>query len=193
MERLHDVIGDPPGLAICTDVGKGLAEVKYIFTIVEHRECMRHLVTNFKKKFNGKVYDENLWPAAYAWQIEKYEEHMDNMRLSSDEVQPWLDKDHPNLWVRSKFSTITKVDYVTNNLAESFNNWINKYKGIHVIDLVNILRQMIMMKFQQRREVAAKLHGVILPHIMIELTSKSFDLKYEIMRNGDDTTEIAGR
>jgi hypothetical protein len=66
MERLHDVIGDPSGLAICTDVGKDLAEVKSIFTIVEHRECMRHLVTNFKKKFNGKVYDENLWPAAYA-------------------------------------------------------------------------------------------------------------------------------
>jgi hypothetical protein len=28
---------------------------------------------------------------------------------------------------------------------------------------------------------------------MTELTPKSFDLKYEIMRNGDDTTEIAGR
>jgi hypothetical protein len=31
-----------------------------------HRECRRHLVTNFKKRFHGKVYDENLWPAALA-------------------------------------------------------------------------------------------------------------------------------
>jgi hypothetical protein len=66
MERMHDVIEDHPGLAICTDARKGLITVKDVFKTTEHRECMRHLVTNFKKRFHGKVYDENLWPAAYA-------------------------------------------------------------------------------------------------------------------------------
>jgi hypothetical protein len=31
MESLHDVIGDPLGLAICTDTGKCLITVKDVF------------------------------------------------------------------------------------------------------------------------------------------------------------------
>jgi hypothetical protein len=122
MERLHDVIGDPPGLVICTDEGKGLIIVTDVFETIEHRECMRHLVTNFKKRFHGKVYDENLWPATYAWQPKKYDQHMENITATNSKIQPWIDQYHPHIWMRSKFSTLTKVDYVTNNLAESFNN-----------------------------------------------------------------------
>ena len=37
--------------------------VKEVFPEAEHRECMFHLVTNFKKKFHGKVFDDHLWAA----------------------------------------------------------------------------------------------------------------------------------
>jgi hypothetical protein len=42
-------------------------------------------------------------------------------------VKDWL-IDDGNLTARSQFSTIFKVDYVTNNLAECFNSWIKHYK-----------------------------------------------------------------
>jgi zinc finger SWIM domain-containing protein 3 len=54
MEKLHDCIGDPLGLAICTDAGKGLSAVKTVFRNAEHRECMRHLVTNLRRSFAGR-------------------------------------------------------------------------------------------------------------------------------------------
>jgi hypothetical protein len=95
--------------------------------------------------------------------------------------------------MRSKFSTLTKVDYVTNNLAESFNNWINKIKALNIVDLVDVLNQMIMTKFDQRGTVARRLSGVIMPHVMAELNAKSFDLKYEIRRNCDDRAEVSKR
>jgi hypothetical protein len=38
------------------------------------------------------------------------------------------------LWSRSQFSTYSKVDYETNNLAESFNNWVKQYKGLNLAD-----------------------------------------------------------
>jgi hypothetical protein len=95
--------------------------------------------------------------------------------------------------MRSKFSTLTKVDYVTNNLAESFNNWINKIKALNIVDLVDVLNQMIMTKFDQRGTVARRLSGVIMPHVMTELNAKSFDLKYEIRRNCDDRAEVSKR
>jgi transposase-like protein len=62
MERLRDGIGSIQVLAICIDVGQGvMAGVKEVFPDVEHRECMLHLVMNFKKKYHGKIFDDHLW------------------------------------------------------------------------------------------------------------------------------------
>lgn len=49
--------------------------VKDVFPHVEHRECTVHLVNNFKKRFHGKVFDDNLWPAAYAWNPYYFNKH----------------------------------------------------------------------------------------------------------------------
>ena len=66
LQNLRDLIGYPSGLVIQTDACKGLeTAVEAVFPGVEHRECMRHLVQNFTKKFKGKVFTDNLWPAAY--------------------------------------------------------------------------------------------------------------------------------
>ena len=52
MTQLHKAIGDLPVLAICTDACKGLEKVvKNVFPHAEHRECFRHLMQNFIKKF----------------------------------------------------------------------------------------------------------------------------------------------
>jgi len=46
--------------------GKGIdkAVTKIFSNGVEHRECMRHLVKNFQKRFRGEVFEKNLWPAS---------------------------------------------------------------------------------------------------------------------------------
>ena len=65
MERLRGVIGHPPGLVIHTDACNGLQiAVDSIFLGVEHRECMKDLFVNFMKKFKGKIFEDNLWPAS---------------------------------------------------------------------------------------------------------------------------------
>ena len=35
----------------------------------EHSECMFHLVSNFKKRYHGKVFDDHLWVAAHSWNL----------------------------------------------------------------------------------------------------------------------------
>ena len=61
MQRLRDAVGSPLGLAICTDTGQAfMTGVKEVFPSAEHRECMLHLVTNFKKRYTGKVFEDHL-------------------------------------------------------------------------------------------------------------------------------------
>ena len=65
-------IGTPIGLAISTDTCKGLGKaVQDVYPSVEHRECMRHLWKNFKKRYSGDLFNYNMWPVAKACTIEK--------------------------------------------------------------------------------------------------------------------------
>jgi hypothetical protein len=74
LSQLREAIGSPRGLAICTDAGQAMmAGMGAVFPRAEHRECMYHLVTNFKNRFHGKVFDDHLWAAAYSWNLYLFE------------------------------------------------------------------------------------------------------------------------
>ena len=67
MSHLREAIGSPRGLTICTDAGQAvMAGVGEVFLGAKCRECMFHLVANFKKRYQGKVFDDHLWAAAYS-------------------------------------------------------------------------------------------------------------------------------
>jgi 5,10-methylenetetrahydrofolate reductase len=102
----------------------------------------------------------------------------------------YLRKCHNKLWSRSQFLTICKVDYVTNNLAESFNNWVKEHKSMDLDDFMDKIRQMIMNKWNQRRKISRQLGGFILPHIMKMLNEKSRELNLEVVECSEDVGEI---
>ena len=95
LERLRHVIGCPDGLAIHTDACKGLeTAVEAVFPLGEYRECMQYLAGNFVKKFRGKVYDENLWPAAYTCSKLKHNHHLKVLYKANPKVKDYLEKHH---------------------------------------------------------------------------------------------------
>lgn len=75
----------------------------------------------------------------------------------------YLRKSHTRLWIRNQFSTICKMDYVTNNLAESFNDRIKHHKSLNLDDFMGKIRQMLMIKWNQRRKISRNLDGSVLP------------------------------
>ena len=104
MQRLRDAIGSPLGLAICTDAGQAvMVGVKEVFPSAEHRECMLHLVTNFKKRYTGKVFEDHLWAAAYSWSPYIFEKNWSAMDEANPEAMDYIRKHHSKIWTRSQF------------------------------------------------------------------------------------------
>ena len=194
MDKLHSAIGSPKGLVLSTDAGKVIdTAVTRVFTNgVEHRECMRHLVKNFQKRFSGEVFERNLWPASRAYRQDIFESHYNEMKEACPKATEWIDNFHKHIWTRCQFSTLSKCDYVTNNIAETFNSWIRHEKSLPVVDLMDKIRQMIMERMSVRKRLAVKLTGTILPSVMKSLYARSRDLGYKLYSAHSHLGEIGG-
>ena len=193
LQNLRRAIAHPNGLVIHTDACKGLeVAVDNVFPGVEHRECMRHLAANFAKKFKGKVYSDNLWPAALTCSVKKHNYHMRQL-YKNEKVKEYLETHHSKLWARSQFSELSKVDYVHNNLAESFNSTIRKLKGLYMVDLLDKIRIEYMEKFHFRANIAAaKFMGhIVIPAVLNELKQKTEGLDMSMKLCSATKAEVA--
>jgi hypothetical protein len=99
-------------------------------------------------------------------------------------VKEYLEKDHPKLWARSKFNDICKVDYVNNNLAESFNAWIRKVKRLNLVDMLDKIRQVIIAKFKLHQKIVSEnfVGHKIIPNVMKSLHGKTRSLKMTLTK-----------
>jgi hypothetical protein len=115
------------------------------------------------------------------------------MAKAKPESMKYLKQNHKKLWSRSQYRFDSKVDYVTNNLAESFNNWIKKDKGKHIDDLLDTFRQKLLIKWNIRKKVAKKFEGKILPHIVKKLREDSYNLDIDVITEGDGIAELCAK
>ena len=160
MTQMKKVVGDMTVLAICSDAQKGLMHaVNDVFPYAERRECFRHLMGNYVKHHAGS---EHMYPAARAYRRDVFEHHVSQVR-NVHKIVEYLDQHHKFLWYRSGFNKDIKCDYITNNMAEVFNNWVKDHKDLPVCDLAEKIREMTMERFHRRRRIAQKLEGRILP------------------------------
>jgi transposase-like protein len=172
MHQLKKAIGDLPVLAICFDACKGLENVvKNVFPNAEQKECFYHMVRNFKKRYRGFGM---IYPAARAYTKDIFYDNIAKMLSESEAVVQWLRTNHNLLWYRCGFNLEIKCEYITSNIAESFNNWIRDHKDLPVADLVDKIREMIMVLRNKRRNIAYRLpEGRIFPAIMVQLRANT--------------------
>ena len=125
------------------------------------------------KKFRGKVFDDNLWPTSYTCSQKKHSHHLRAMYSENPSMETWLETHHDKLWTRSKFGHTCKVDYVTSNLVESFNEKIKGLKALFLSEISNKIRQMIMHKMVLRNRIG---HVSYVGHLSIPSVIKALHL-----------------
>ena len=146
---------------------------------------------NFRKHFDGDVL-KYMWPCPWPYSTRRYQWLWDKIEENCPAAIPYLQAEHKQLWSRAKFSGGCKIDYVNNNISESFNKRIKETKGFPVDVLVDTMRGMIMEKIAMRQHIANKLQGSILPSVINELKMKSRNLKYTIKGSGGLKAEVSG-
>jgi hypothetical protein len=87
--------------------------------------------------------------------------------------------------VQMWFNTAIKCDYITNNIAEVFNNWIKDYKDLPVCELADKIRCLVMELFFRRKRIRDKLGGKILPIVINLLKARTRGLGHLSIQKGD--------
>ncbi|CAH1421024.1 unnamed protein product [Lactuca virosa] len=171
LTSLKKAIGTPNGLVISSDMQKGLElAITQVYPNIEHRECIRHLCSNFKKHFRGDFFMSKLWEAANTYSLSKHDRLLNEIATKCADAISYLNENHKKIWSRSKFGTLVKCDYITNNISETFNSWVGDIRYKPVLDLLDAIREKLMERFDKKR-------------------SKNLG-EYQVCRSGDNKAEV---
>ncbi|XP_028059513.1 uncharacterized protein LOC114263206 [Camellia sinensis] len=89
-----------------------------------HRRCCMHLFINFRAKFPGLMLRKQFWKAARTYNHREYEQAMQAIKDISNDAFIWLQKVPVEGRTRHAFDARIRIDHITNNMTESFNNWL---------------------------------------------------------------------
>ncbi|XP_020094138.1 uncharacterized protein LOC109714112 [Ananas comosus] len=175
---LKEAIGCPNGLVLSSDRQKGLDKALLaVYPTAEHRECMRHLYSNFKKRFRGDILKKHLWGAARGYTSSAFQYHMERVQMADSRVVDYLRENHGHVWSRSLFGIDAKCKQETNNISETFNSWISKERNRPVIDMMDAIRQKIMIMMNKRRRDGAKWSTKLVPGATKHINNLTKDLE----------------
>ncbi|KAL3527399.1 hypothetical protein ACH5RR_012055 [Cinchona calisaya] len=109
------------------------------------------------------------WRAARAYTKTKFKEAMTQMKVLKPKAHDWLCKIPFEMWARHSFLADLKNNHITNNLAESFNSWVGKFRGKPILTLMESLRSKLTSRIQKRFGKACSWPKIVVPNVIEKL------------------------
>nr|CAD1818535.1 unnamed protein product [Ananas comosus var. bracteatus] len=104
-----------------------------------------------------------------------------------------LEGDLSTTELRKRLQQKYHCDYLTNNISESFNAWISNDRHRPLIDMLDTIRQKIMVKMEDRRNRARKWDHEIVPTVLKYVNNISKGLgQYEVLWSDEFSAEVIG-
>ncbi|XP_058727156.1 uncharacterized protein LOC131598590 [Vicia villosa] len=180
---------DLGGVRICktytfiSDQQKGLLPaLEELLPRVDQRFCVRHLYSNFKKKFPGVKLKELIWKAAYASHPNAWEKIMRQIKDENPDAFNHIWKIPPRFWSKSMFKSGPKCDTLVNNMSEAFNSVFVTARAKPIVTMLEKIRVYLMMRWESNRKRIAKYNDTVLPNIRKQLAKQSQLTNYWMVR-----------
>ncbi|CAI9267967.1 unnamed protein product [Lactuca saligna] len=163
------------------DAGRGmclLEATKEVLPYVEHRQCARHIYTNFRKVYSGIELRNLFWKATKSTVEGKFKNHMDEIRQISPGAYEHLMARELNTWCRAFFSTRLACEAVENGMVECFNAVILDARKKPLLTILEEIRLYMMDMFYNLRELAEKWEGDVCPSVIKKMEEFGEELKF---------------
>ncbi|XP_038701798.1 uncharacterized protein LOC119998517 [Tripterygium wilfordii] len=139
---------------------------------MDHRFCVRHLYSNFKKVFPGRELKDLMWKAARATLPQEWLRTMKEIEKKDVGAYTRLMGIEPRFWTRSHFNGHPKCDTLVNNMSETFNSVILSAREMPVVSMLEEIKNYLMIRWCQNREKIVRFEGNILPRPMKKITER---------------------
>ncbi|KAJ0585815.1 putative transposase, mutator type, MULE transposase domain-containing protein [Helianthus annuus] len=168
------------GLTLISDQHKGIIEaVKDVFPYAEHRQCVRHIYANYKKKYRGEQFKNLFWKAANATTEEYFEKKMEELKNINKGAYTHLMERNPVTWSKAFFELNKACDAYENGMSESFNSRILSARRKPIITMLEEIRTFVMERIFLMAKKAGRLKRDVCPKIRKKLEKIKENQRYD--------------
>ena len=133
----------------------------------------------------------NFWAAAKVYNEFLFNKAMQHIRMINEAAYVWLMSKPKEMWARHAYDPRIKIDHVTNNMTESFNQWIGNLRAKPTLTMLDGIRIKIMGRLNKRFKKANTLDSLVTPKIKKTLDLIQQDSRFcKVIAVGDDEYQV---
>ena len=137
------------------DIVQGLEKaVSSLLPNAEHRNCARHIYSNWKKKGHSTATLRTIfWKAVKCTTRPEFQRIMGQMKALKAQAAYDFEAVGVHKFCKAYLSTWPKSEATDNNISESFNSYILRWRSMPIIDMLENIRNAVMCRIVRKRKV----------------------------------------
>ncbi|XP_074291480.1 uncharacterized protein LOC141618281 [Silene latifolia] len=162
-----------------SDQQKGLLRaVSDVWPQAKSRCCARHVYVNFRGVFGGGLdYRRRFWTIAKSSTENDFHENIAKFRLILDSGANDLLNRNYKKWCRAFYTPQSQCDNVDNNMSDVFNAYILKFRQKPVISMLEEIRESLMERLHNKRDLIGKKDIFLCPRIKDKLEKAKIEAR----------------